>query len=318
MLSRTNFRKFSSNSRSDRIGILGLGTLGIRIAKLINSSANIEIKSSGRIESSLHYLPDTYPSNQRPIIIEATTKPGEIINHHLIQPDQSVNLYRSNVRLAKRCSTIFISVKPDQVPEVCQEIIDQVKSDDIIISVAAGVKLRHLNQWLPTGKKVLMMPNLPIEVQSGSIALYSEDLAFQDIIQIQDLLVGSNLVWLDREEKIDLATAVSGCSPAYISYFLEKMISTGTSIEVKSNKNGKIKLTEAEVESLLIPAFQGVSDMLNDYTPLEIISLTACKGGATERAVKVFDHQQIGEIIKSVQSTALDRIGVISSKLDNL
>jgi pyrroline-5-carboxylate reductase len=81
----------------------------------------------------------------------------------------------------------------------------------------------------------------------------------------------------------------------------------------------KLGLTELEARTLLPPTFLGTSELFcSSYTPVEIINLTACKGGATERAMRFFDQSQLGETIFKVQSSAFNRIREISDGLNQL
>nr|QBK90790.1 MAG: NADP oxidoreductase coenzyme F420-dependent [Pithovirus LCPAC201] len=291
-------------SRDDRIGIAGLGILGRRIARGLLNEINVSIESSplvvrkhllGLGASSMTML------NKHPSEINATS----LENVSSLQETEGFMVYESNQKLIENCSTLFISVKPNQVESICHDIKDSVKNDDIIISVAAGVDLQRLNKWLPKCKKVRAMPNLPIEIGQGSVALYSDQTDPEFRQKIESYFNGSTCLWVEEEQKIDIITAVSGCAPAYISYYLKLMIQSGINLG----------LSEKEARTLLIPTFRGTSKLFDKFSPQEIIEMTACKGGATERAMKIFDQKDMEGIITSVQSSALERIKEISRNL---
>ncbi len=304
---RWEFSKHNTHktiSRNDRIGIAGLGILGRRIARGLLNEIKVSIESSP-LSVRKHLLSLGASSmtmlNKHPSEINATS----LENISALQKSEGFMVYESNQKLIEKCSTLFISVKPNQVESVCHDIKDSVKEDDIIISVAAGVNLYHLNKWLPKGKKVRAMPNLPIEIGHGAVALYSDQTDPEFRKKIESYFKGSTCLWVDEEHKIDTATAVSGCAPAYIGYYLKQMIQSGINLG----------LTEEEATTLLIPTFIGTSELLNKFSSQEIIEMTACKGGATEKAMKIFDQKDLEGIITSVQSSALNRIKEISRNL---
>lgn len=291
-------------SRNDRIGIAGLGILGRRIARGLLNEIDIPVESSPSVVKK-HLLGLGASSitmlNKHPSEINATS----LDNISALRRTEGFMVYKSNQKLSENCSTLFISVKPNQVESICHDIKDTVKEDDIIISVAAGVDLYHLDKWLPKGKKVRAMPNLPIEIGHGAVALYSDQTDPEFKQKIESYFKGSTCLWVDEEHKIDTVTAVSGCAPAYIGYYLKQMIQSGINLG----------LTKEEATTLLIPTFIGTSKLLNKFSSQEIIAMTACKGGATEKAMKIFDQKDLEGIITSVQTSALNRIKEISRNL---
>ena len=63
---------------------------------------------------------------------------------------------------------IFLAVKPQFCEEVIQEIKSEIKSEQVIISIAAGKKLEWLEAQFGAGHKIIRtMPNTPALVGEG-------------------------------------------------------------------------------------------------------------------------------------------------------
>ena len=260
-----------------RVGIIGVGTMGREIGRCLARNDKYQLEGTVRQQEKSQKL-DTR---------------------------EKFTIHTSNLVLASRCSIIILAVKPHQVSGVCREISHKLNPETLLLSVAAGVNLSHINCWAPVGIKVRAMPNLPIAIGSGSVALYTPYLTPLTKLMVENLFTGVSCCWLDREEDIEVATAVSGCAPAYLSYFIELMIQGATNLG----------LTRAEAKKLIIPTLIGTGLLLKDSSPNQIIRRTACKGGATEQAMEIFKRQNLAEMIANVQAEALKRIKEIQKNL---
>ena len=65
-----------------------------------------------------------------------------------------------------RARWIFIAVKPAVVPVVLKELKRDLK-DRVVISFAAGIRLRALQRLVPEARVGRVIPNIPISVQQG-------------------------------------------------------------------------------------------------------------------------------------------------------
>ncbi len=268
----------SKDERKNRVGIVGLGSMGRSLARCLM----LKYCSPSRLKATVR---DKIAAQELNVI-------------------EPFDVYTSNRDLIRRCSTNFLAVKPYQMKGVCREIDSELSADDTIISVAAGVDLAHLRKWLPRGTIVRAMPNIPIEIGSGSVALFSEE-EDQDFRQnIERMFPGSACLWLDNEDKIDIATAVSGCAPAYIAYIAEIMIKCAV-------EHG---LEQYEAKPLIEAVLSGTGQLCQLTSPRLVRIQTAHKGGATDQALREFDQQNIHQIIGAVQSSALARIKEIRDK----
>ena len=84
---------------------------------------------------------------------------------------------------------------------------------------------------------IRIMPNTPVSVNSGMI-LYSPDAEITDgeIAEFKDLLKFSGELDMIDETKIDAASAISGCGPAYVYIFAEALADAGVECGLPRNK----------------------------------------------------------------------------------
>jgi len=227
--------------------------------------------------------------------------------------DHSVTLSncgRNNKDIIESSDIIFLTVKPNNIQNVCEEIKVNNKwnSQKIIISAAAGVPISKITEWLGNNtlyNVVRCMPNLPISVGHGSIVWY-----FNSSSRVQEyinsMIDGPEMIYIQNEELMDAATVAFGCLPAYISKFFQTYLETGQ----------EMGFTYEETHSLLIKTFVGTSILLKDYHPEEVIKQVASKGGATEKGLEMLDNSRFTENIKMSAFESLIRVQNITKSLD--
>ncbi len=137
-----------------------------------------------------------------------------------------------NGTVVERSKIVVLSVKPQIMRKVLDEIAPKLKPDTLVISIAAGIPLAAIETRLPAGIHVIRtMPNTPALVDAGATAIArgahatAEDLAVAK--QIFDS-VGIT-VTLD-EAQLDAVTGLSGSGPAYIFLILEALSDAGVKV----------------------------------------------------------------------------------------
>lgn len=125
---------------------------------------------------------------------------------------------------------IVIAVKPDKVCAVAAALPDAMCAGALLISVAAGVTTRALDQALARRCPVIRaMPNTPVLVNAGCTGLYADarldDARRRQVSRLFDSVGRS--YWLEEESQLDAVTAISGSGPAYYHLFSEALAEAG-------------------------------------------------------------------------------------------
>jgi pyrroline-5-carboxylate reductase len=260
-----------------KVGIIGTGSLGENLAKMLLKHSKFSVVGSFR--------------NQ--------IRKQQLINN--LGPN--ILLFDNNLTIAASCDIIILSVKPGQIKDVCQEI-NPVLSDNVsIISVAAAIPLSKLCEWLPYSKTIIRcMPNIPCSIDEGVITYYSKSL---DSDQLIHSLFDPNLVIpVDSDIKIDISTLISGCGPAFFAWYVSCLKQIATDILPSDILNKMINQT-----------MRGTAALLENTTTDLIIKSVASPRGATEAALSSFQSNGINEEINIALMTAQRRIEAISSTL---
>ena len=146
---------------------------------------------------------------------------------------------KDNREAVKGADIILLTVKPQTVAEVLQEIATEVGPQTLLISVAASVPIGFVEQQLAaaTGVKrdgvavVRAMPNTPAAVGCGMTAICGGTHASPEHIEIARSMfdaVGRTIV-LD-EKHMDAVTGLSASGPAFAYIILESLAEAGVKV----------------------------------------------------------------------------------------
>ncbi len=194
---------------------------------------------------------------------------------------------------------VVLAVKPQHMHEAAGRVRAHLRGQ-LVISIAAGVRTADLARWLGGHERIVrVMPNTPALIRSGICGMFapaSVDKTDRDCAQSLLDAVGG-VIWVDREEHIDVVTAVSGSGPAYVYYFIEALEQAGVDLG----------LTAGQAHDLAVQTFVGASRLAAASTDAAQVlrARVTSKAGTTEAALKVMEaHDVKGSIAQAVQAAA--------------
>jgi pyrroline-5-carboxylate reductase len=120
-----------------------------------------------------------------------------------------------------------LAVKPDDVEAACQAVAAAGISP--VLSIAAGVPLARLEQWLGGGFAVVRaMPNTPALVGAGASAIAPGTEAGEaELAWAEEILSAVGTVVRVPERLLDAVTGLSGSGPAYVFLVAEALMEAG-------------------------------------------------------------------------------------------
>ena len=129
----------------------------------------------------------------------------------------------NNKDCIKDAKYIFIAVKPAFLSDLFTEIKNDIPSDAVIISMAAGVKIEKLESFAKA-RYVRIMPNVPAQIAKGMTALSCKDnITSEELSDITEIVETAGKVEQVPEKLMDCVTGVSGSGPAFVFMFIEAM-----------------------------------------------------------------------------------------------
>jgi pyrroline-5-carboxylate reductase len=202
---------------------------------------------------------------------------------------------------AKSAETLVITVKPQDMSVLLDEIAPHVPADRLIISVAAGIPTglieRRLGAEVPV---VRVMSNTPVHVDEAmSVISAGRHAGEEHLLRAEELLRPVGKVLRIPESQQDAATALSGSGPAYVYFLVEAMVDAGILLGIP-------RTTALEMVN---QAVYGAARMLRDTGehPVILREAVTSPGGTTISAIRELERHGVRAAFLAAIESARDR-----------
>lgn len=161
--------------------------------------------------------------------------------------ETGATILKSTKDLVIAADVIFLSVKPQQMGDVLQEL-GQIHARDhnnpLWITIAAGIPIKTYLKVLGTSARLVrVMPNTPCLVGEGvSGFCISEGATKSDVDLAQSLLSTVGIAIQFPERQLDAVTGLSGSGPAYIYMMIEAMADGGVKMGLSRTLSLKLAI----------------------------------------------------------------------------
>jgi len=212
---------------------------------------------------------------------------------------KSIKTTTDNSEAARKSDIIFICVKPQDIGIALNEIKDEIKNQ-LVVSIAAGIKIKHIESILGKKRIIRVMPNINCLVGEMSAGFSAGKYATkEDAKEVEELLNSAGISFLIKEDQIDALSSISGCGPAFFAYFKESMAQAGM-------KNG---LEKEMAYKLAAKTALGTGKLMleKNLSPDELIKMVASKKGVTLAGLKILDKYKTNNIIEKTIQGAIKR-----------
>ncbi|MDO9450539.1 MAG: pyrroline-5-carboxylate reductase [Rugosibacter sp.] len=191
---------------------------------------------------------------------------------------------------ALHCDVLVLAVKPQQMKAAVAPLAGKL-TQQVVVSIAAGLRMADTAAWLGYGKIVRAMPNTPALIGAGITGLFADpSVDAEERGQVEKILqaVGS-CVWVEDEAKMDVVTAISGSGPAYVFYFIEAIESAARTLG----------LDAASARQLTVQTFLGAAQLAakSNESITTLRERVTSRGGTTEAALQSFVAQGVSAAI---------------------
>lgn len=252
------------------VGIIGTGAMGASIA--------CGLCSSGLVKSSAVRVCDLDFERVR-----------------ALQDDYGMQAFASARDLvASRPDVIVLAVKPQVLFASLADLSSELKGQ-LVVSIAAGVRIAQLEAALPDVRLVRVMPNLPVSVRSGASAVAAGSRASQEDVElVRELFAALGSARIMREDQLDVAGILSGCGPAFFALFVDALVRAGVSAG----------LPAADGREMLLSTMRGVAVQLLESSehPRSYMERVSSPGGTTIEALKAMESPLFWAVEDGVQA----------------
>ena len=140
-----------------------------------------------------------------------------------------IRVVADNAEAVAGASLVALTVKPQVLDRVIADLSGTMSGDALVLSIVAGATMERLRRQLGTERVVRVMPNTPAQIGHG-MSVWTATAAVDERGRAKARTILEALgeqEYVEHEEEIDMATALSGTGPAYVFLFMEALIDAG-------------------------------------------------------------------------------------------
>jgi pyrroline-5-carboxylate reductase len=200
---------------------------------------------------------------------------------------------------ALNANVIVIATKPQTLQEAVTPFAGRL-TDQLIISIAAGIRTQDLSRWLGNYSRIVRtMPNTPALIHAGITGMFATPACTAIDCAAATKLLGAvgKTVWFDDEAMLDAVTAVSGSGPAYVFYFIEALETAAL----------ELGFSPEAARLFALETFNGGAKLAaqSAASPAMLRANVTSKRGTTESAIASFDAAALkAKIVAGVKAAA--------------
>jgi len=220
------------------------------------------------------------------ILVEKLVQPEQILASHpgaerrdLLHERYGIRTTADNRAAARDADILVLSVKPQVLPRVMQDIRLDLRPGALVLSIVAGARIKMMMSGLHHGAIVRSMPNTPGQFGMGmTVWTCTPHVSDRQRQQAQRILQAlGEEIWVEEEGYMDMATALSGTGPAYVFLFIEAMIDAGVHMGFSRHL----------AEEMVLQTIEGSVKVVREMNrhPATLRNMVTSPGGTTAAAL---------------------------------
>ncbi|MDQ1419161.1 MAG: pyrroline-5-carboxylate reductase [Acidimicrobiaceae bacterium] len=192
-----------------------------------------------------------------------------------------------------------VAVKPGDTEAACRNLAEAGVGR--VLSIAAGVTLARLQEWLGEGVPVVRaMPNTPALIGAGAAAIAPGAFASGDDLDWAEEILGAvGTVVRVPESQLDAVTGLSGSGPAYVFLVAEALIEAGV----------LVGLPRPVSQQLAVQTLLGSARLLaeSDQGPEALRAAVTSPGGTTAAGLRALEAAAVRSAFLDAVVAATER-----------
>ena len=239
-------------------------------------------------------------------MISAGTRPQDIIVVEKL-PERCIELANAyGVRImelaegAAAADVVIVAVKPQGFDDALSSMAAHLKSEAVVISIAAGKTLSTMERLLPGARCIRCMPNTPALVRHGMAAFSKGTLATDADLKIaMSILATVGKTVVIPETLQDAMTSMHGSGPAFYFYIMDAFIDGGVELGIDREL----------AHELALQTFIGSAELIKQtgQSPEQLRKNVTSPGGTTAAAIEKFEELRLHDILVAGQFACRDR-----------
>jgi pyrroline-5-carboxylate reductase len=205
-------------------------------------------------------------------------------------------------------SLVILAVKPQRLNKVLQELKGVIHPDQLVVSIVAGARCEAIAGQLLHPAVVRAMPNTPAQIGQGITAWT----ATPEVSETQEREVNAMLEALgqvmrvENERQIDMATALSATGPTYVFLMMEALVDAGVHMGFSRH------VAQDLVQQTMLGSILFAKE--SQKHPAELRNMVTSPGGTSAEAIYQMEKGSLRTVLSKAVWAAYQRAEALGAK----
>jgi pyrroline-5-carboxylate reductase len=222
-----------------------------------------------------------------------------------------VNVTSDNPDAVKKADIIVLSVKPQVLPQVLSQLKGKVPAGSLIFSIVAGMPIQAIQKGLSHKAVIRTMPNTPAQISAGmTVWTASDEVSESQRAEARVILdaMGKEL-YVEHEDALNMATAVSGTGPTYVFLLAEALVDAAVHLGF-SRRDARLIVLETLIGSVKYA-------LQSDLHLAELRNMVTSPGGTSAEAIYQLEKGGMRTILSKAVWAAYQKSQLLGKKAED-
>ena len=226
----------------------------------------------------------------------------------IIKDKYGISVTGDNRDAVKSADLVILSVKPQVLPVVMSELKGKIPSGSLVFSIIAGMPITTIQRGLSHKAVIRSMPNTPAQISAGlTVWTGSEDVSDSQRVEARVILdaMGKEL-YVEHEDSLNMATAVSGTGPTYVFLLAEALIDAAV----------HLGFSRRDARMIVLETLKGSVDfaLQSDLHLAQLRNMVTSPGGTSAEAVYQLEKGGMRTILSKAVWAAYQKSQLLGKK----
>jgi pyrroline-5-carboxylate reductase len=226
----------------------------------------------------------------------------------IIKDKYGISVTGENREAVKSADLVILSVKPQVLPAVMSELKGKIPSGSLVFSIVAGMPIATIQRGLSHKAVIRSMPNTPAQISAGmTVWTGSDDVSESQRVEARVILeaMGKEL-YVEHEDSLNMATAISGTGPTYVFLLAEALIDAGV----------HLGFSRRDARMIVLETLKGSVDfaLQSDLHLAQLRNMVTSPGGTSAEAIYQLEKGGMRTILSKAVWAAYQKSQLLGKK----
>jgi pyrroline-5-carboxylate reductase len=228
----------------------------------------------------------------------------------IISEKYSINVTDDNSAAVKEADIVILSVKPQVLPTVLDGLKGNIPANSLVFSIVAGMPISRIKKGLSHKAVIRSMPNTPAQISAGmTVWTASDDVSDDQRSDARVILeaMGKEL-FVENEDSLNMATAVSGTGPTYVFLLGEALVDAAV----------HLGFSRRDARLIVLETIKGSVDfaLQSDLHLAQLRNMVTSPGGTSAEAIYQLEKGGMRTILSKAVWAAYQKSQLLGKKAE--